>query len=274
MAEHIIDTYNNGDRSLRSVAIVVAAAGSGQRFGGALPKAFESIGERSLLEHCLRSIARVRDPQRGGVGALVVVVPQGFESQAELMCEQAELAPGTEVRVVVGGAQRHESVACALEVLPADISTVLVHDAARAFTPVDQYERVIAAVQSGLNAVIPVLPVVDTLKQVAPAVGDQDEAGLDTGGLDAGEEAKPQRVIATVDRSVLRAVQTPQGFTRDLLTRAHRSVSGEGITDDAGMVESLGVTVNAVIGDRAAFKVTTPFDRLVAQALIDSSPEL
>lgn len=268
MAEHIIDTYNNGDRSLRSVAIVVAAAGSGQRFGGALPKAFERIGERSLLEHCLTSIAQLRDSQGDGVGALVVVVPQGFESQAELMCEQAELAPGTEVRVVVGGAQRHESVACALAVLPADISTVLVHDAARAFTPVDQYERVIAAVQSGLAAVIPVLPVVDTLKQVAPAVGDQD-----AGGPGTGEEVKPQLVIATVDRSVLRAVQTPQGFTRDLLTRAHRSVSGEGITDDAGMVESLGVTVHTVVGDRAAFKVTTPFDRLVAQALIDSNRE-
>jgi len=122
---------------------------------------------------------------------------------------------------------------------------VLVHDAARALAPPELVERVSAAVREGHAAVIPVLPVVDTIKQVHA-----------TGA-----------VAGTLDRSVLRAVQTPQGFQRRALERAHAEAVDEH-TDDAGMVEKLGLTVWTVAGDEAALKITRPFDLAVAELLL------
>jgi 2-C-methyl-D-erythritol 4-phosphate cytidylyltransferase len=99
--------------------------------------------------------------------------------------------------------------------------------------------------RDGAAAVVPVVPVADTVKRV---------------GL-AGE------VVATVPREDLRAVQTPQGFRRDVLTEAHRTATGS-LTDDASLVEAAGVTVQTVLGSAEAFKVTTPFDLLVAEAVV------
>jgi 2-C-methyl-D-erythritol 4-phosphate cytidylyltransferase len=151
-----------------------------------------------------------------------------------------------EIRVVPGGATRQESVALALAALPEDCGIVLVHDAARALTPVELVESVVAAVRSGREAVIPVLPVADTVKSVDGAV-----------------------VTGTVDRSQLRAVQTPQGFTREVLAKAHAAADPEApATDDAGLVEALGLPVHTVPGHAEAFKVTTPFDLVLAEAVL------
>jgi 2-C-methyl-D-erythritol 4-phosphate cytidylyltransferase len=127
-------------------------------------------------------------------------------------------------------------VAAGLAALSSEVAVVLVHDAARCLTPVSVFERVIGAVRGGAVAVVPGLAVVDTIKQV------------DAGGV----------VVATPPRSSLRAVQTPQGFRRDVLERAH-AVSSEA-TDDAALVEALGEAVLVVEGDALAFKVTTPGD--------------
>ncbi len=158
--------------------------------------------------------------------------------------------------VVPGGAERVDSVAAGLAALPADVGIILVHDAARAFTPPEVFERVVHAVRSGHPAVVPALPVTDTVKQVVGA-GDVE------------------RVTATPDRAGLRAVQTPQGFLRETLERAHAQGRGEvRHTDDAGMVEAAGGHVAVVPGDPRALKVTTPGDlELAARWVADDHAE-
>lgn len=147
--------------------------------------------------------------------------------------------------VVAGGATRQASVAAALAAVPEAFDIVLVHDAARALTPPELVEAVADAVRGGHGAVIPVLPVVDTIKEV-------DNSGI---------------VVGTVDRSVLRAVQTPQGFRRTVLTSAHAAAVDEH-TDDAGMAEKIGVPVHTVPGAEAAMKITRPFDLAIADLLL------
>ncbi|MBA3744975.1 2-C-methyl-D-erythritol 4-phosphate cytidylyltransferase, partial [Sporichthya sp.] len=122
---------------------------------------------------------------------------------------------------------------------------VLVHDAARPLVPVELVDAVAAAVRAGAEAVIPALPVADTIKQV--------EGGL---------------VVATPDRSGLAAVQTPQGFSREVLEKAHAAATGDTATDDAGLVERLGLPVRTVPGSEEAFKVTRPVDLLLAEAIL------
>jgi 2-C-methyl-D-erythritol 4-phosphate cytidylyltransferase len=117
-----------------------------------------------------------------------------------------------------------------------------VHDAARCLTPVSVIQAVTHAVLGGQRAVVPVLRVVDTIKQVDPH----------------------GRVVGTLDRATLRVVQTPQGFAGDLLRQAHQAPAGP-VTDDAGLVEALGATVTTVPGHPHAFKITTPFDLVVAE---------
>lgn len=150
--------------------------------------------------------------------------------------------------VLPGGATRQDSVQLGLASLPDDVDIVLVHDAARPFVPAAVVRRVVAAVVAGADAVVPVLPVIDTVKEV-------DSAGA---------------VVATPDRSVLRLTQTPQGFRRSLLERAY---SAEGLiaTDDAGLVEQIGGLVQAVDGDPLAFKITGPLDLLLADAVLHAS---
>ncbi|MEU7865371.1 2-C-methyl-D-erythritol 4-phosphate cytidylyltransferase [Dactylosporangium sp. NPDC049140] len=213
------------------VAVLVPAAGMGVRLGPGGPKALRLLGGEPLLVHAVRRLALAPS-----VGCIVVAAPaDSVESVAEL------LAPVAPVTVVPGGATRQASVAAALAAVPERFDIVLVHDAARALTPPELVESVAAAVRGGHGAVIPVLPVVDTIKQVS----------------DSGE------VVATVDRSSLRAVQTPQGFRRDVLVKAHESAVDEH-TDDAGMAERIGITVFTVPGAEAALKITRPFDLEVA----------
>jgi 2-C-methyl-D-erythritol 4-phosphate cytidylyltransferase len=130
--------------------------------------------------------------------------------------------------------------------VPARFELVLVHDAARAFAPPELFERVAAALRAGHRAVIPVLDVVDTVKQV-------DASG---------------HVVATLDRSSLRSVQTPQGFHRDVLEAGHRAAGGDARTDDAGLAESIGIKVFCVPGEEAAMKITRPADLDLAAALL------
>jgi 2-C-methyl-D-erythritol 4-phosphate cytidylyltransferase len=148
--------------------------------------------------------------------------------------------------VIAGGVTRQASVAAALQVLPSDVDVVLVHDAARGLAPATVAEGVIAAVRAGADAVVPVMPLADTVKEV-------DSAGW---------------VRRTLDRAALRAVQTPQGFRRLVLERAHQSASTGDSFDDASLVEALGLTVRTVPGDPAALKVTTPIDLLTVAALV------
>ncbi|MBM7082132.1 2-C-methyl-D-erythritol 4-phosphate cytidylyltransferase [Micromonospora sp. WMMD734] len=217
------------------VAVLVPAAGAGVRLGPGGPKALRLLGGEPLLVHVVRRIAAAPS-----VHTVVVAAPA-----AEADAVRQLLTPVAPVLVVAGGAERQASVANALAAVPPGPDIVLVHDAARALTPPALVEAVAAAVRAGHDAVIPVLPVSDTIKRV-------DAAGV---------------VLATVDRSALRAVQTPQGFRRGVLAAAH-AAAGDPLTDDAGLVEQQGVPVFCVPGSEYALKVTRPFDLTLAEHLL------
>ena len=219
------------------VAAVVPAAGRGDRLGGGQPKAFRLLGGTPLLVHAVGALLASRY-----VGHVVVAAP------ADRLAEVTTLL-GAGATAVPGGASRQESVAAALAAVPSDVDIVLVHDAARPLVPVAVVDAVVAAVLAGAAAVVPVLPVADTLKLV-------DGAGLVTG---------------TVPRLGTYAVQTPQGFRWQVLARAHAAADpADPATDDAGLVERLGIPVATVPGSGEAMKITTPFDLLVAEAVLRS----
>ncbi|MFI9204954.1 2-C-methyl-D-erythritol 4-phosphate cytidylyltransferase [Streptomyces sp. NPDC053048] len=236
-------------------AAVIPAAGRGVRLGPGAPKALRAIGGTPMLVHAVRAMAASR-----AVSLVVVVAPPDGAAEVRHLLDEYPLADRdstrTDVVVVPGGESRQESVRLGLAALPDGIATVLVHDAARPLVPVDTVDAVVAAVREGAPAVVPALPVADTVKQVEPR----------TGAL-AGE---PEPVVATPDRSLLRAVQTPQGFDRRVLAEAHEktALEGEGATDDAGMVERLGVQVVLIPGHEEAFKVTRPLDLVLAEAVL------
>lgn len=207
------------------VGVVVVAAGSGTRLGAGMPKALVPVGGVPLVVHAVRGALR-----SARVDEVVVVVPATHRD------EFAHLLSEFDVRLVDGGAERTDSVGAGVRALSGAVGTVLVHDAARAFTPPEVFDAVADAVRAGADAVVPGLPVVDTIKQV-----DVDE-----------------QVLGTVDRSTLRAVQTPQGFTRAAIDAAHGS--GAQATDDAALVEADGGRVKVVPGHVDAHKVTTPAD--------------
>jgi 2-C-methyl-D-erythritol 4-phosphate cytidylyltransferase len=194
-----------------------------------------------LLGHALRGVLSCAT-----VVQVVLVVPDTHREQAAAVTDGVcrELGSVTPVTVVPGGVERGDSVAAGLRVLGDEVDIVLVHDAARCLTPVAVFDRVVAAVAAGAVAVVPGTAVVDTIKQV------------DADGF----------VVGTPERSALRAVQTPQGFRRDVLERAH-AVSSDA-TDDAGLVERLGERVLVVEGDPRALKVTTPSDLEAAARLL------
>ena len=220
-------------------AAIVPAAGQGERLGPGTAKAFRTLGDRTLLQRSVDSLATTP-----GIDLIVVVAPADAVSDV-----QQTLTAAKPVTVVAGGATRQQSVEAGLAALPKSVEFVLVHDAARALTPSSLHAAVLAQlVDKGANAVVPVIPVSDTIKVV-----DDDV------------------VMRTPDRSTLRAVQTPQGFTRAALERAHQVARDNGVddvSDDAGLCEAAGIAVRTVPGDQLAFKITRPFDWTLAEAVI------
>ena len=200
------------------------------------PKAFVNLCGRPMLEYTLRGL---RDS--GVVDSVVVAVPPNRTDEAKLVF-------GGDAVIVAGGMDRTESVRLALAAV-GDAEFVLVHDAARALTPPALIVRVVAALQAGHAAVVPGLRVSDTIKAV------------DANGV----------VLGTPERSGLRAVQTPQGFQTELLRRAYERATAGEFTDDASVVEVTGTQVQVVEGDPLAFKITTPTDLLLAEALLGRS---
>ena len=224
---------------MTNTVAVVPAAGSGQRLAAGVPKAFFHLDGRTLVERAVSCLL-----ESGVIDRVVVAVPPDRTGQAKLIL-------GREATVVAGGANRGESVSRALAAV-ADAqqpSFVLVHDAARPLTPPGLVVRVVEALRAGHSAVVPALPLSDTVKAV------------DANGM----------VLGTPERAGLRAVQTPQGFATELLLRAYQragEITGVDFTDDASMVEHIGGQVQVVDGDPLAFKITTQWDMLLAKALV------
>lgn len=214
---------------------IVSAAGSGERLGAGIPKAYVELCGQTMLERAVDGLL-----SSGVIDRVVVAVP------VDRIAETTAMLDGR-AHVVAGGAERHDTVRLALDHI-GDPDFVVVHDAARPLTPVEQIRRVVAALAGGMPAVVPVVPVVDTIKAV------------DANGV----------VLGTPERSGLRAVQTPQGFSADLLRRAYERAGSFAVTDDASLVENLGTPVHTVEGDPLAFKVTTALDLRLARAVLES----
>ncbi|HEY2166267.1 MAG TPA: 2-C-methyl-D-erythritol 4-phosphate cytidylyltransferase [Jatrophihabitantaceae bacterium] len=222
-----------------TVAAILVAAGAGQRLGAGRPKALCLLGGRTLTERAVARFAAhpaVRD-------VVVVAPPTHLAEVAELVARVQSQA-----RVVAGGALRPDSVCRGLDATAPDVDAVLVHDVARPFVPAAVISRVVAALSAGAVGVIPAVAVTDTVKRV--------ESG---------------RVRATLARESLRAVQTPQGFRREVLVAAYARARSEGlladVTDDASVLEAAGHPVDVVAGDQHSLKITTPWDLRIAELL-------
>ena len=218
---------------------MVVAAGSGSRLAQGRPKAFVEVAGRSILEWSLRGILGSPEPYQ-----IVVVAPEALLDEAQALSSAAAGHAVEHVTVVAGGETRQQSVARGLEALAPGVATVLVHDTARCFTPVAQFELVAAAVETLGHGIVPGLPVSDTIKRV-------DEHGA---------------VLDTVDRSELVAMQTPQGFPRAELEAAYATAEVDH-TDDAALFAAAGHRVTVVAGSHEAFKITTPWDLQRAELL-------
>lgn len=275
------------------VAAVVVAAGKGTRFGSRGAKALERLSGEPLFVRSARAMA-----ESGVVDRIAIVAPadriEEFEGILQSVplglaadslggtagpakdvadgLEQAASIEGAagriEVDVVGGGRTRQESVARGLDRVfeayhpAASSDCVLIHDAARPLVPGAVIRRVVDALAAGHPAVVPALPVADTIKRVE-RIAD-GEAGADL-----------ERVVETHDRTLLRAMQTPQGFHLDAVLRAHRDFAEKGeeeasaAPDDAALVEAAGLPVVLVRGSERSMKITRPIDLAIAQLLAD-----
>lgn len=220
---------------------LVPAAGQGLRLGPGTAKALRDIGGAPMLVHAVHALAASR-----AVQVIVVAAPADQVEQVRSLVAQVDGA--TDITVVCGGDNRQESVARALIALPEDVDVVLVHDAARPLVPPEVVAAVVAAVRGGAQAVVPGIAVADTIKEV------------DGNGV----------VTKTLDRSALRAIQTPQGFQRSVLQGAHAAVEpgDQSATDDAGLVEQGGIAIQVIPGHEEAFKITRPIDLILAEAIL------
>lgn len=215
------------------VGVVIVAGGSGSRVGGAELKQLRWVAGKPMLLHSLQTFQSIPE-----VAMVVCVLPRQYAGDPPPWIFQSD---PERMLISVGGKSRAESVSNGLEDLPAECTTVLIHDAARPLVSVAMIRRVMAEAQKGHGA-IAALPVVDTLKRV------------DADG----------RIIETVSREQLWRAQTPQGFPRDLIVNAHLEAKRAGwhaeATDDAALCERLGFRVHVVRGSEKALKVTEASD--------------
>jgi len=215
-------------------AAILLAAGASTRMGG-VDKLWYEVEGLPLVGYALRTLAELDE-----VGVVVVVAPADRHEALQGLVTDLHRV---ELRCVEGGARRQDSVAAGLDAAP-EAEWVLVHDAARPLVTREVCSAVLRAARAH-GAAIPAVPLADTVKRV------------DVNG----------RVLETVDRGALRAVQTPQAFAAELLRRAHTEVTWD-VTDDASQVEALGEVVYAVAGDPRTFKVTTAEDLEMVRTLM------
>lgn len=235
------------------VIALIAAAGQGTRLGAEVPKAYVELRGRTLLERSVRALLA-----SGVVDEVIVLVSPDMEPEAARIIGRIDTAGAKDttnaapIRLVHGGSERADSVWAGLQAIPDDDAVVLIHDAARALTPAAMVRDVAKRVLEGAPAAVPMVPVADTIKEVA---------------ADA--------VVSTPDRSRLRAVQTPQAFRLSALRQANLDYWAEQpeftATDDASLMEWHGERVATVPGDTLAFKITTPIDLTLAHALTEET---
>lgn len=215
--------------------MIITAAGNGARMESKIRKIWLPLEGESVLAHTL---ARVRES--GLFDEVFVAVHKDDLARTEKLCEDFGF------RAVEGGASRTETVKKALREISTDAEAIFTHDAVRPFADAELMRRVATALETH-DAVVPVVPVVDTVKLV-------------TGGF----------VYATPSRERLMRVQTPQGFRRAVILRAYEHPD-KTATDDASLVERAGYRVFTVAGDERNFKITTPADTALARVLMEEA---
>lgn len=219
---------------------VIVAAGSGQRLGAGVPKAFVEMAGAPMLVHAVTPFLQAET-----IAAVVVVAPRQLVARTQALLERA----GVAATVCEGGETRQQSVSAGLDGCPQGVALVAVHDAARPLVSARLIDRTVAALADPWDAVAPGLAVTDTLKLV---------------------EHPRQAVLRTVDRQGLWAVQTPQVFRRSTLERVHARVASaaDAATDDLALVERAGGRVRLIEGERRNFKITYPEDLALAESLL------
>ena len=230
----------------RDLAVVLAGAGEGTRLGDRGPKLLLDIAGLTPLERVARVFLA-----HPAVGEIVLAAPDRLLEEARARLAALPNPHKLRISVVAGGATRRDSVAAALRALEASLPYVAVHDVARLLVTPALVTRVLEAARA-TGAAIPALPIKDTVK-----------------------EAERGRVVRTLPRGRLHGAQTPQVFARDILARAHERASQASFesTDDASMVEAIGVPVSIVPGDPANLKLTDPTDVVVVTSLIQARSE-
>lgn len=220
---------------------VIVAGGKGLRMGGDVPKQFMPIGGRPVL---MRTIEAFRSALPGV--CIVLVLPAAWHAYWQELCQTHGFASPT--LIADGGATRFHSVANGLSLIPEDDEAVVgIHDGVRPFVSAEAIRRCYAAAADG-KAVVPVVPVVETLRQLLPGGKSQ-----------------------TRPRDEFRLVQTPQTFPLALLRQAYRQPYSEAFTDDASVVEALGREITMTEGNRENIKLTTSADISLAEYLVNHS---
>jgi 2-C-methyl-D-erythritol 4-phosphate cytidylyltransferase len=218
------------------VQVIIVAAGSGVRFKSKIPKPFVLLKSRPLIAYSLAVFEKAK-----AIDSVIIAGHKDFLNRFKNLGRTFK-----KLKVIVpGGATRAESVQCGLAAVDEDATHVLVHDAARPLVDGAMIDRILAALKKD-KAVIVAVPVKSTIKRVNP---------------------KTMIVEDTPARDLLWDVQTPQGFHKDVLIKAHARFKGDA-TDDAMMVESFGIKVKVVMGDYRNIKITTPEDLNIAKGLI------
>jgi 2-C-methyl-D-erythritol 4-phosphate cytidylyltransferase len=225
---------------IKHVAVVIPAGGQGARMGGRLPKQFLRLGGMSILERTVRAFQR--HPQ---VGEIVIASPPHFERRIRLMVQKSHL---TKVGAIVpGGGARQDSVWQGIRAVQSNATILLIHDAVRPFVRRATISAVIAAAVR-YGAAVPALPARETLHG----------------------EGEPGTLNDVIDRSRIWAAQTPQGFDRNLITRAFQAARDAGYvcTDDASLVLRLRHPVHIVVGTEENVKITTRRDLRMARLFL------
>jgi 2-C-methyl-D-erythritol 4-phosphate cytidylyltransferase len=221
--------------------VIIVAGGKGLRMGTDIPKQFLCIGGKPIL---MRTIQRFRDYSKKL--NIIVVLPASQHDYWQKLCSEHHF--DVEYQLTDGGETRYSSVQHGLAMIPDDADGIVgVHDGVRPFPSIEMISRCYEAARTA-KAVIPTMPVVETLRYI-------------------GNEKGGENVL----RSNYRLVQTPQTFDISLLKRANSQPYSEKFTDDASVVEAVGQKVEMVDGNRENIKITTPFDIIIAEALIRNS---
>lgn len=245
------------------VVAVVTAAGQGSRLGAEGPKALVSVAGRAMVARAVETLAQYQNLVAG-----VVTAPAGYIGEFSAVLAGLDLPQPWQI--VPGGQQRQESVYRGLQALqiyqPTSEYLCLIHDAARCLTPLSVVERVVQALQAGADAVTPAIPVVDTIREILPEPSEESKLStMPNGSARAGN---------TLNRDLLRAVQTPQGFPWEKIWQAHYHFRNQdSACDDAMMVADLGGKQYFVPGDWLSFKITTTPDLELANLLSQTKAE-